>query len=397
MNIISPLIEELMHKGVQLSDKSKQALSVAGYEAKDRQYRFVYDDNILNGLVKTNTVCTGLFESFGIEPSEILTDVYLPLAKNIEYRQPYGKVGEVRLKRLEKQGMRQGSTIPNRYSNQHNLLDGLSGYVTTSDLLLMTLSKPAAYSAIKRQGVSINKVKMYIRSINALEPDIENQKLVLGLKNNKITIDSFDYSTAANLPSINTRITPIRSNIIVTEKQGIIEEIRELEWLINNSEVSEHDLQKFFEKNPHLICGTDHIKVHPQLSLVREDLGQLRPDFFLERIEGGFCDILDIKLPKEKIVVGQDNRRTFSAAISSAIGQLREYRNYFDDKTNRTIFKNEYGLESYKPDIMVVIGRSNGFKDIIERQSLTQELSNLKIMTYDDILARARHQLKIMS
>lgn len=79
------------------------------------------------------------------------------------------------------------------------------------------------------------------------------------------------------------------------------------------------------------------------------------------------------------------------------MGQLREYRNYFDEKAQRDIFTKRYALESYKPDVMVVIGRSNCFKSNMERQALTQELSNLKIMTYDDILARANKQLKLMS
>ncbi|EPF7979260.1 Shedu anti-phage system protein SduA domain-containing protein [Vibrio harveyi] len=400
MDIISPIIETLKSQGVKLSDKSKQALSVAGYEAKDRRYRYLYDDNILSGLVKTNTICTGLFESFSLEPSDILTNVYLPLPKHIEYRQPHGKVSEVRQKRLYKQGLRQGSTDTRLYSTREDLLEGLTGYITTTDLLLQALSKPAAFSAIQSQGVSINKVKRYVNSLNLLEPDIETQKIVLGIKNKKITVDAFDYSSASKLPTIlsnSSSESSVRSNIIVTEKQKFIEEIKELEWLINKHNVSEHELQKFFEKNPSLIMGADHIKTHAQLSLVREDLGELRPDFFLERIDGGFCDVLDIKLPKEKLVVGKDNRRTFSSAISSAVGQLREYRNYFDEKLHRDIFQKKYALESYKPDIMVVIGRSNCFKNTIERQALTQELSNLKIMTYDDILARANNQLKLMS
>ncbi|NSM25869.1 hypothetical protein HT094_16990 [Shewanella sp. ZOR0012] len=202
MDIISPIIESLKSQGVNLSDKSKQALSVAGYDAKDRRYRYLYDDNILSGLIKTNTICTGLFESFNLEPSDILRNVYRPLPKHIEYRQPHGKVSEVRQKRLDKQGLRQGSTDTRPYSSREDLLEGLTGHITTTDLLLLALSKPAAFSAIQSQGVSINKVKRYVNSLNLLEPDIETQKIVLGIKNEKITLDLFDYSSAFKLPTL---------------------------------------------------------------------------------------------------------------------------------------------------------------------------------------------------
>ncbi len=44
------------------------------------------------------------------------------------------------------------------------------------------------------------------------------------------------------------------------------------------------------------------------------------------------------------------------------ISEKIKHINYFDEKSHRDIFQKKYALESYKPDIMVVIGRSNCFK-----------------------------------
>ena len=58
-------------------------------------------------------------------------------------------------------------------------------------------------------------------------------------------------------------------------------------------------------------------------------------NFLLKRVIDGYWDIFDIKLPDKSVIVGSDPRRRFSSYVDSAISQVNEYRDYFDDPQNR--------------------------------------------------------------
>ncbi|MGH9962319.1 MAG: hypothetical protein ACREBC_35245, partial [Pyrinomonadaceae bacterium] len=64
----------------------------------------------------------------------------------------------------------------------------------------------------------------------------------------------------------------------------------------------EGDLQTFFEKHPHFLLRGEYKRLYPQVFLSNADtaIGDLKPDFLLERIDTGLCDIWDIKLPTPK-------------------------------------------------------------------------------------------------
>ncbi|HKC62526.1 MAG TPA: Shedu anti-phage system protein SduA domain-containing protein, partial [Pyrinomonadaceae bacterium] len=76
--------------------------------------------------------------------------------------------------------------------------------------------------------------------------------------------------------------------------------------------------------------------------------------------------------------------------VSLALNQLREYRDFFEDKENRKIFHKKYGVNAYRPKIVVIIGRSQDFYNEIERKRIADEYSHLEVITYDEILNRAR-------
>ena len=110
----------------------------------------------------------------------------------------------------------------------------------------------------------------------------------------------------------------------------------------------------------------------------------LIPDFILKRTTDNYYDILDIKLPDKKLIVGSRNRRKYSSEVESAIAQVREYREYFNDSVNRKYIKDKYGIAVLKPNIIVLIG-----KDIYpeERLKINESYSSeIEIFTYDQII-----------
>lgn len=176
------------------------------------------------------------------------------------------------------------------------------------------------------------------------------------------------------------------------ERKALIDE---LEALINLKNVPESQLQDFFERNPEFLCGDIYESAHPHIVLQRPEVGPLIPDFALKPCNAAaLCDLLELKLPNAKLVVGPDNRRRLSQAVMDACAQLREYRNYFDLPSNRKATKEAYGLRFFQPRMMVVIGRRDDYlaNDLRKAES---DVPNLTITTYDDLLERARNRMRL--
>jgi hypothetical protein len=170
--------------------------------------------------------------------------------------------------------------------------------------------------------------------------------------------------------------------------------IDELEYLVNTRTTSEAALQNFFERNPYLITGDDYSSAHPHVVLEREDRGPLVPDFLLEPLnQAGLCDLLELKLPKSKLFVERKNRNRMSAAVAEACAQLRTYRDYFESQENRERVRKAYGFNVFRPNMYVVIGRRGSIPPM-EIRAAEADMPLLRIKTYDDLLDRARLQLR---
>jgi hypothetical protein len=167
-------------------------------------------------------------------------------------------------------------------------------------------------------------------------------------------------------------------------------EITEFESLINDRSVMELDLQRFFEQNPHLLAGADYDRVVPHPVLVRDDGGPLIPDFMLE-VTGGAADVLDLKLPAAPLVTGSRDRRRFGRSVLDALAQVREYGAYFDVPAHRASVAERYGLQAYRPQLTVVIGRSPSTEDPLQLRRLWDQVpSSSKVMTYDELLKKVK-------
>lgn len=166
----------------------------------------------------------------------------------------------------------------------------------------------------------------------------------------------------------------------------------ELEELINDPAVREADLQEFFERHPHLLAGTSYDRVVAHPVLARDQDGPLVPDFMLEPVGGGFADVLDLKLPSVRLIVGRKDRVRLSAHVAEALSQVREYRAYFEDSRRRQAVRERYGLQAYRPTAAVLIGRDPGpGQDKFELKRLWDELpGHVRIITYDELLRQVR-------
>lgn len=174
----------------------------------------------------------------------------------------------------------------------------------------------------------------------------------------------------------------------------------QLEDMINSASCSELEFQRFFGEHPELLAGIDYRQIHPQLVLVGEEGPSLIPDFILEPIDSTFCDLLELKLPYESLVVRLQNgsRTRFRSTVNEAVSQMNEYRRYFESSRNRECFHSRYGLKAYNPKMILVIGRRHHFKSDIQRRELCALLPrDFDLWTYDDVLARAQRYRALLT
>lgn len=173
--------------------------------------------------------------------------------------------------------------------------------------------------------------------------------------------------------------------------------IEELESLINDANCKEASIQDFFERYPEFILDERYKKAHPHVTLAQDDEGPLIPDFMLEPLDQStFCDLLELKLPSARIFVGRDNRKRYSAKVMEAISQLRAYRKFFDEDRNRQAVKERFGLRSYKPRMIVVIGRKGTINPLFARD-IEIEHPSVELRTYDEIVDRMKSRVDAMT
>ena len=126
----------------------------------------------------------------------------------------------------------------------------------------------------------------------------------------------FGATSLERLDSPNLPAGPfiVRGNLLepVTQRTLYSEEaISELELLMNSGTAAESDFQRLFERWPILLTGLDYAQAHFQPILHRDEGGTLIPDFFLEKVEGGWDAIVDLKKPYDEMVVRRPNRIYF--------------------------------------------------------------------------------------
>jgi hypothetical protein len=262
-------------------------------------------------------------------------------------------------------------------------------------------------------------VDMLCRALdqNAATPLSESRQAVALLQTLSRSIDGsedFQYIMGLEEGRIVFRVSSVLDDYVQPSDSGVLgiqrailthfkdsfggfseDEIRELEDLVNNPKSREIDFQRFFQCNPHFFRRWDYREVHPQVYLAKSS-EQLIPDFILTDRTLQRAAIVELKLPKPKLIRRQHNRDRFSDAIMEARAQLLKYRGWFRDSHNRRELKKIVGMEIYEPHLAVIIGRTSEFRDEMDRQLLVSENKDIEVVTYDDILTHAERRKLII-
>ena len=270
--------------------------------------------------------------------------------------------------------------------------------IDTVDLVHIAFDLPFTGSKFYQAGVDYFDAQTEIERYASLDNHLDQQRLILSAHGGKITarsfslLDGYRHQGISALPPAEVLVHLAHCTSIVTRQV-----LHDFEELINWRSVSEEDIHQFITKNPSLLLGDQYVALRSKLVLEQGDRGDLIPDFFAELAVSNYSDIVELKLPKEPLVVGINNRRRLSSAVHSAIEQLRTYGRYFEERTNRQRFHARYGVKAFRPNLSVIIGRAPPLDRQEEFMEAKSSLFGVNVMTYDDILARAQRRVLTIS
>lgn len=238
-----------------------------------------------------------------------------------------------------------------------------------------------------------NELADFVRSIHQHSLLVE---FAMVLEGDQLTLSPYHGHAIHSIENGNKEVLVGRPAAIAKKTAAVFTtEISEFERLINSPDTHERHLQAFLEQHPNFLRGLNYENIYPQLVLERDGQGPLKPDFILEPYADSFCDILDIKLPSQNLIVGKKDRATLAAGLHEVAAQLREYAAYFEERKYQKFVQDTYGIRLYRPRLIAVVGRDmKQMNDQQFRRAMTM-YENLQIMTFDELLRHARRRLLI--
>lgn len=170
-------------------------------------------------------------------------------------------------------------------------------------------------------------------------------------------------------------------------------EIMRLEELLNDPKARERDIEALLLANPLFLSGLNYRSIYPQVVLPRSDGKSLRPDLIAEPADSEWADIIDLKLPTERVLVGREGQASLAAGITRVARQLQEYAAYFDDRRLAREVEIRYGFRCHKPRLVAIVGRDPRRYSAEERRRALTSYPDLEVVTYDVLLRAARQRL----
>jgi hypothetical protein len=256
--------------------------------------------------------------------------------------------------------------------------------------------KSAMFDQAHRILQDMPRTRRVIESLGQVPPEPDDFQYALCIEKGEIVFRA--VSVLGDFPMRASDGALVGNRGLLThlkEKFGIFtpDEVAELEEMIRNPKATERDFQKFFESHLHFFRRWDYREVYPQVYLSRHEQGSLVPDFILTNPEMQKAMVMELKLPKPKLIRHQRNRDRFADAIMESRSQLLEYRDWFEEKANRENLATKVKMEIFRPHLAVVFGRSADFKCGFDRQKLAAHITDIEVLTYDDIAIYAKRRL----
>lgn len=173
-----------------------------------------------------------------------------------------------------------------------------------------------------------------------------------------------------------------RNNAIIEFEESIDTETLESFW------------QNWFSVNK-WVLGSEYLNILPERDIDTHDIA----DYLMRSIDG-YLDIVEIKRPTLSFWSGPDTHGNYypSSQLTAAISQCLNYLHRIELQSNSVEFLERVeGTKTVKPMCMLVYGRSANWNEAMKKslRILNAAFHNLHIMTYDQLLQRAKQLIGV--
>lgn len=255
---------------------------------------------------------------------------------------------------------------------------------------------------------SLNLLKALKTHLVAAEADEEGDFIMIKLNGETSDLTDIDPSTISQaIAGILSReeiiehlaskdlsqemILAFKSAIRLREMQNACSELRHY---LESGETDESLYQNWCD---------NHNWVFGNAFLVKDDVRAIsegdKLDMLLPTVMSGYRDIIELKKP-DKNVLNWDsthNNYYYASPVSKAIGQCNRYLDVFSEVASNGLRDNPQ-IVAYHPRAIIVIGRSSEWEEKQYRglHGLNARLSNITVMTYDQLLAQGERLIEIL-
>lgn len=179
------------------------------------------------------------------------------------------------------------------------------------------------------------------------------------------------------------------------QSQARMKAVTEFELMLNKNLV-EQKWQEWFTKNDWVLCS-EFVRIIDEREIDTANIA----DYLMEAYDG-FLDIIEIKRPDSRLKFWADildhGNYVPSSDLIKAITQATKYIYEVEREANSVKFLERVGnVKTIKPRCILIFGRSHDWIDTQKEayRILNSSYHNLSIMTYDQVLSRAKRILRL--
>lgn len=267
--------------------------------------------------------------------------------------------------------------------------DGVNFEIPTDGILKLFIGIKKLAVILRQNGVEYGENHYAVVDPNSVIITDENKAQYI----KKILEAGYEEETWENIVELNPDFaTKLSYARIQVERKKVLDELQER--LKNDySETKGDDSWQNWISINNWLFGVNYKQ---PIEKAKINLSGIMPDYLYPTIDG-FVDVLEIKLPKEDVLVEDPNHKgswKWTPETNSAIGQIVNYLVEID----RLRFENENKIQNetdqkvvfLKPRAFILIGNSENWNNQKKEalRKLNYYLHNIEVITYRDLLDR---------
>lgn len=205
--------------------------------------------------------------------------------------------------------------------------------------------------------------------------------------------DTWKFIVELN-PNLATKLSYARIQI---ERKKVLEELQERLKNDYLETIGVDSWQNWISTNNWLFG----VNYRQPIEKAKINLSGIMPDFLYPTIDG-FIDVLEIKIPKDEVIVEDLSHKgswKWTPETNSAIGQIVNYLTEIDrlrfEIENKIQSESSQEILCLKPRAFILIGNSQDWKDQKKEalRKLNYHLHNIEVVTYKDLFDRGNQFL----